>query len=133
MTLDQAEKLLKDAQDIECPTSQQVQTIREALKILSDASSYEIFGVCADADAEGIEALRSYAEAFEYPFSTVMEQQLTPIEGPIYLKFNPRTQRCFADSYSGSYRGVLVSFQSDFETGYSGTHGHFPLSLFRTT
>ena len=130
MTLNQAEKSLKDAQDLESLTQEQSKTVCEALKILADASSYEIFGVCAEAYAEGIEALRSYAGALDYSLSTAMEQQLLPIEGPIYLKFNPRTQRCFADSYSGTYRGVLVSFQSDSETGFSGTYGYFPLRLF---
>jgi Domain of unknown function (DUF1824) len=131
MTPQQAQDTLRDARDLGVTATQEQRgALREALQTLSQKSSYQIFGVCAADWAEGITALRSYAREFDQEFSETLEQQMPHVDGAVYLKFNPRTQRCHIDSYTGSYRGVLVSFQSDFADGYSDTHGHFPLDLY---
>jgi hypothetical protein len=49
---------------------------------------------------------------------------------PIYLKFNPQTGLCYASSYEGSHRGVLLSVQSELAEGINATYGHLPLDLF---
>ncbi|MCG9889754.1 MAG: DUF1824 family protein [Thermosynechococcaceae cyanobacterium MS004] len=111
-------------------TAEQRETIRQALHELAQAADYQIFGFCAENQATAIAALSQYAQHFSYKLSDTLIAEIPSLEGAVYLKFNPRTQRCFADVYTGTYRGALVSFQSDFSEGYSGTHGHFPLDLY---
>jgi Domain of unknown function (DUF1824) len=131
MTSQSAEALLRNHEDLgAAATAAQRATICEALQVLTNAADYHIFGVCADSQTVGLDSLQAYARYFGYELAETFAQQFPSVSGAVYLKFNPRTQRCLADSYSGTYRGVLVSFQSDFEDGYSGTHGHFPLDLF---
>jgi Domain of unknown function (DUF1824) len=126
-----AEALLRGHEDLgAAATMAQRENIRRALQVLTNAADYHIFGVCADSQSVGLDALQAYARHFSYELAETFKQQFSSVNGAVYLKFNPRTQRCFTDVYSGTYRGVLVSFQSDSESGYSGTHGHFPLDLF---
>lgn len=129
MTPEQAQETLQNAQDLgDAASSDQRSDIREALQTLMQVASYSIFGVCAANQTDGMVALRSYAQHFGYALAdTIAPSQ---VDGAVYLKFNPQTQRCHVDSYTGRYRGVLVSFQSGFADGYSGTHGHFPLDLY---
>jgi hypothetical protein len=56
----------------------------------------------------------------------------TEFEGAVYLKFNTQKMTYYLDSYTGSYRGVLVSCKSENDT-LVGTYGHFPLDLFAET
>jgi Domain of unknown function (DUF1824) len=104
---------------------QQMQ-LRQALQIVVQACDRQIFGVCADSLAAGVESLASYLQALDQPTDLKFE----PLAGPVYLKFNPSTGRCYRDVYTGHHRGVLVSCQSDFEQGVNGTYGHLPLDLF---
>jgi Domain of unknown function (DUF1824) len=131
MTSLDAETLLRNHEDLgAAATAEQRESIGQALQVLTNAADYHIFGVCADSQPAGLDALQAYARHFGYDLGEAFDRQFSPISGAVYLKFNPRTQRCLADTYLGTYRGVLVSFQSDFEDGYRGTHGHFPLDLF---
>lgn len=131
MTSKTAEALLQNHEDLgSAATVEQRKTIRQALQALTDAADYLIFGICADNQLVGLAALKAYAHHFGYNLTDALAQQFSPIGGAVYLKFNPRTQRCLTNAYIGTYRGVLVSFQSDSLEGYSGTHGHFPLDLF---
>jgi Domain of unknown function (DUF1824) len=100
--------------------------LRQALLQVAQASDYQILGICAGSLAEGVQALESYATALDYqPMLSA-----TPIEGAVYIKFNPTTGLCYANPYSGSYRGVLVSCQSAYESGVNEMFGHLPLDLF---
>ncbi|HEY9658957.1 MAG TPA: DUF1824 family protein [Allocoleopsis sp.] len=45
------------------------------------------------------------------------------------MKFNPNASSCYADSYTGEHRGVLVSCQSA-DDGINEMYGHLPLDLF---
>lgn len=101
--------------------------IRAALKRVADHSDYQILGICADDLAQGTTALVSYAAALGY--QPVV--QFNPIDGPVYIKFNPKSGLCYADSYVGTHRGVLVSCQSAYESGINGMYGHLPLDLFQ--
>jgi hypothetical protein len=100
--------------------------LRQALLFVIQASDYQIFGVCADTLAQGIQALESYAAALNY--SPTLD--LPAIEEAVYIKFNPKSGLCYASPYSGNHRGVLVSCQSADETGINEMFGHFPLDLF---
>ncbi len=131
MTTLAAEEILWDLKDLDqTATTQQRTEIQAALQTLTAAADYHIFGVCAEQQSAGLQALQGYAQYFGYVLTTAMGQELPQIAGAVYLKFNPRSQRLYVDTYNGNYRGVLVSFQSDVADGYGGTHGHFPLDLF---
>lgn len=98
-----------------------------SLKALRQASKYQMFGVLATTYEEAIAAITDYAKAFEYEIPDSPE----PLDGPIYLKYNPALPLCYCDNYKGDHRGVLVSFQSDYEDGINEMFGHFPLDLYR--
>jgi hypothetical protein len=70
---------------------------------------------------------RSYFNANGDKIVSVGEK--TTVEGAVYIKFNTQKKTYYLDSYTGSYRGVLVSCQSENDT-LVGTYGHFPLDLF---
>jgi Domain of unknown function (DUF1824) len=131
MTISAAEKILGDLRDRpEIPGSEESNLLHQALQALQAATDYQMFGVCAESQASGLDGLQSYAQHFGYEIPAAMVAELPLINGSVYIKFNPRSQRLYIDVYNGSYRGILISFQSDLADGYSGTHGHFPLGLF---
>ena len=101
--------------------------MQQALLVMAEETDYQMLGICADALAQGQQALESYAKALGYDTSQV---SLAPIEGAVYIKFNSKSGGCYADSYIGQHRGVLVSCQSAYEGGPSGMFGHLPLDLF---
>jgi Domain of unknown function (DUF1824) len=110
----------------EIATADQQVELRQALQTVVEKCDRQIFGVCADTLTAGVTALESYLQAL----GQRADLQFDPLAGPIYLKFNPSTGRCYRDAYTGPHRGVLVSCQSDFEDGVNGTYGHLPLDLF---
>ena len=101
--------------------------ILASLNSLRQNSNYQMFGVLASTYEEAIAAIADYAKAFEYDIPDSPE----PLDGPIYLKYNPALPLCYCDNYKGEHRGVLVSFQSDYEDGVNDMFGHFPLDLYR--
>jgi len=88
-----------------------------------------MLGVCASSLQEGFSALTPYLEAIGYNPAT-LEDSGFEFEGPVYIKFNGKRESYHADSYTGEYRGVLVSCQSEDGEGVNGTYGHLPLDLF---
>ncbi|HEY9629059.1 MAG TPA: DUF1824 family protein [Coleofasciculaceae cyanobacterium] len=104
------------------------QRLRQAVAIAASHSDYQILGICSDTWAEGCQALRSYAEALGY--LSDLNMPLQPIEGAVYIKFNPQLGSCYTDAYSGHHRGVLVSCQSAAAPGINEMYGHLPLDLF---
>jgi hypothetical protein len=102
--------------------------IQSALKAVAAQSEFQIFGVCASSVDEGLASLKAYAQALGYeipPDATIGE-----VEGPAYIKFNPKAGLIYTDSYSGDHRGVLVSCQSAYDDGLNEMYGHLPLDLF---
>lgn len=99
---------------------------RQALHIVADRSDYQIFGICADTVAAANQTLQDYLIALQYDDQPL----LTSSEGPVYVKYNPRTGLCHTTSYTGDYRGVLVSCQSAYDQDINETFGHLPLDLF---
>lgn len=104
--------------------------VRQALLLVSGLSDYQMFGICADTVTQGLAALKSYLPALGY---NADELTVNPIEGPAYIKFNSKTGLCYASSYPGSHRGVLVSCQSALSNGINEMYGHLPLDLFLET
>ncbi|WP_218079875.1 DUF1824 family protein [Anthocerotibacter panamensis] len=106
--------------------AEQKPQLRAALLLVAQHSDYQIFGVCADAADQGLAALRSYLKALGY--QTTLE--ITPISGPVYIKFNANTALFYLDTYPGHERGVLVSCHSSHEGGIRDIYGYLPLDLF---
>ncbi|TVQ19612.1 MAG: DUF1824 family protein [Leptolyngbya sp. DLM2.Bin15] len=128
LSLEQAQATLKqfdyDRSEAIASTPQQVQA---ALKQVAQHSDYQMLGICADTLDQGKTALVAYATALGYP---VQPDALTPVEGPVYIKFNPKTGLLYSDRYVGDHRGVLVSCQSAYADGLNEMYGHLPLDLF---
>ncbi|XGV97013.1 MAG: DUF1824 family protein [Leptolyngbya sp. BL-A-14] len=110
-------------------TTPEAALVRQALLLVAAHSDYQILGICADTVEQATIALQSYLAALGY--KTIPE--VTLLEGPVYVKFNPKTNRCHVAPYMGSYHGVLVSCQSAYDGDVNETFGHLPLDLFEET
>lgn len=131
LTVAEAQKVLKDFNYIENKSvaASEKALIREALLLITSFSDYQIFGICADTSTQGLLALKTYSESLGYKTSF----DLTPVEGSVYIKFNPQTGLCYLDSYSGKHRGVLVSCQSSQDNSINEMYGHLPIDLFESS
>jgi hypothetical protein len=129
LTIRAAQALLKPFNCVDSKTvtseSEKAQ-IRQALLLLAEHSDFQILGICADTAEQGLAALKTYSAALGYQ----PDLNLIPIDEPVYIKFNGNTGLCYLDSYTGKYRGVLVSCQSSFEGGINEMYGHLPIDLF---
>ncbi|MDJ1180227.1 DUF1824 family protein [Roseofilum sp. BLCC_M91] len=116
-----------DSVDLSIPEQQQ--QLRSHLIHVASLADHHNFGVCADEGTQGFTALAHYLSALGYPvpFNLV---QLPAIDEPVYIKFNGQTLAHYHDSYTGDYRGVLISCLSSDYDQLNGTFGHFPLNLF---
>ncbi|NER51223.1 MAG: DUF1824 family protein [Symploca sp. SIO1A3] len=131
-TIQEAQELLKPFNCIEnksIDSEAEKTLIRQAILLLTQHSDYQILGICADTVAQGLSALKTYSEALGYQPNL----DLTPIDGSVYIKYNPNSGLCYLDSYTGTHRGVLVSCQSAYENGINDMYGHLPLDLFDLT
>lgn len=129
LTLQDAKKILNkfNCVDVAPPIKSSEKTlICQALNLLTELSDYRILGICADTQAEGMLAMKTYSLALGYQ----PPNNLPTIEGPVYIKSNGKNGLCYIDSYSGHHRGVLVSFQSYSPGGINEMYGHLPLDLF---
>lgn len=102
--------------------------VRTDLSCFNAWSDYQTLGICASTLAEGQQALESFLVAL----GIAVTLDLPAREGAIYLKFNTLKGAWYLDDYSGSSRGVLITFHtSDPEVAeVSGTYGPFPFDLF---
>lgn len=100
--------------------------LQQALQLVAQASDYQILGICADTLTQGVAALQAYAAVLGYEPNL----DLAAVEGAVYIKFNPKSGLCYADTYQGNHRGVLVSCQSAYDSGINEMFGHLPLGLF---
>lgn len=129
LTIDQAQKILHPFNCVEIKSinsETEKALIRQALLLLAEHSDFQILGICADTATQGLLALKHYAQALGYQPPLDLE----PIDGAIYIKFNPKNGMSYLDSYTGTHRGVLVSFQSAYDDGVNDMYGHLPLDLF---
>lgn len=133
LTIDSALKILsafscKDSKSVESESEKLL--LRQALLLLNDLSDYLNLGICADSADEGFSALESYLKALGYE-ATINQADSNSFNGSIYIKYNTEKQSYYLDSYTGDYRGVLVSCPSSQDESISGTYGHLPLNLFQ--
>ena len=127
-----AEPLRSDQLEVACQTLRELKvlppraSLQEALRQVALASDLQILGICAGSLAEGRQVLVAYATALGLPQPN---PEFADLVGAVYIKFNPGRQ-CYASSYSGSERGVLVSCQSAEESDLNEMFGPLPLDLF---
>lgn len=132
LTLEAAVEILKKYSYIEVKpveSESERQRLRQAILLVCSLCESENLGICADSAVQGFSALNDYLEAMGYNFKLASEA-VSNDRTPVYLKFNTQKQSHYLDRYSGPYRGVLISCQSEDQT-LSGTYGHFPLDLFK--
>ncbi|PSF36022.1 DUF1824 domain-containing protein [Aphanothece hegewaldii CCALA 016] len=131
LTIEEALKLLKEYSYIQVQTVEKEadqELLRQALLLVTSLTEYETLGVCADHVEQGFTALVNYLKALGYEIK-LERDQLEEKQGAVYIKFNSQKMSYYIDSYTGSYRGVLISCQGENDT-LVGTYGHFPLDLF---
>jgi stalled ribosome rescue protein Dom34 len=131
MTIDQALKLIKTYSCIETKninSETEKKELQEAiLLIVNESDSYNL-GICADSSTQAVNTLSNYLRAFGHEIKA-NNQSVNDMEETVYLKFKITDKSYYIDIYSGNYRGVLISSQSENEK-VTGTYGHFPLDLF---
>jgi len=131
LTLDQAISILRsyDCTKITNPEPPlKLEQIRYSLKLIKSLSTSQNLGICADNFQQGFAALSSYLQALDYRLNLTQEKVVNSSE-PVYLKYSTQKMSYYSDRYTGEYRGVLVSFQSE-DDQITGTYGHFSLDLF---
>jgi hypothetical protein len=135
LTVEEAQKTLRD---FSCINTKPVDSesekalLRQALLLLTHLSDYQNLGICADTVAQGFVALDTYLKALGYQV-TLDRAEITSFVGPVYIKYNTQKETLYFDSYTGKYRGVLVSCQSLQDESINGTYGYLPLDLFVLT
>jgi Domain of unknown function (DUF1824) len=132
LTLEAAQKILKSfsctlPKTIE--SAEEKENLRQALLLFTSLSDYQNFGICALSAREGMQALKTYLNALGYEFLD-QNPDLNAIDGKVYIKYNSKKGSAYLDSYTGDYRGVLVSCQSAEHDLVNGIYGHLPLDLF---
>ncbi|NES86831.1 MAG: DUF1824 family protein [Moorea sp. SIO2B7] len=134
LTVTEALKILGQYSCIQIKTvdsEEDKKQLQQALLLITSLSEYENLGVCADNAIQGFGALQSYLKALGYEGEGCFDADLMPnSEEPVYIKFSTQKMSHFLDSYTGEYRGVLVSCQSEENDAIVGTYGHLPLDLF---
>jgi Domain of unknown function (DUF1824) len=128
LDLETAHRILKQFSPLKPGSEEPVDrdAIQQALLLAASQSDYQMLGVCADTLEQGLQALEDYAKALSYS----PDLNLEPVEGSVYIKFNPNSAKCYASPYDGEHRGVLVSCQSADDTDINEMYGHLPLDLF---
>ena len=129
LTLDLAQDVLKQFVCIERSPEQaapESSLVRQSLLLVAAHSDYQMLGICADTIAQATSALTAYLAALGYKTTP----EVPALEGAVYVKFNPKSDRCHVAPYDGTHRGVLVSCQSADEDDINETFGHLPIDLF---
>ncbi|MBE9046145.1 DUF1824 family protein [Pleurocapsales cyanobacterium LEGE 10410] len=106
--------------------------LRNSLLLVTSLSTSQNLGICADNSQQGFTALASYLEALGYQhddWTSYLQSSVSIGSEPVYLKFSTQKMSYYSKKYTGEYRGVIVSCQSENEL-IAGTYGHFPLDLF---
>ncbi|MDJ0568295.1 MAG: DUF1824 family protein [Pleurocapsa sp. MO_192.B19] len=147
LTLDKALKILKSYDCAQVTNTElliEPEQLRNSLLLVTSLASSQNLGICADNFQQGFSALASYLEAFGYQHargissgnpsisahqSNLELENISQSSEPVYLKFSTQKMSYYSDKYTGEYRGVLVSCQSEDDL-IAGTYGHFPLDLF---
>ncbi|MGF1567994.1 MAG: DUF1824 family protein [Nodosilinea sp.] len=106
----------------------EAEQVRADLDQFNTLSEYQTLGICASTLVEGKLAMESFLQALGISVELALPEQ----DGPIYLKFNTLKGAWYLDDYSGTARGVLITFHSSEPEAAElvGTYGPFPLTLY---
>ncbi len=104
--------------------------VRDAILTLVKRSDFQTLGICANSSEQAMSALKSYLQAFGDRVDDLGTVSESNESESVYIKFNTQRRSIHRDRYSGDYRGVLVTCQSQDPSQSGGTYGHFPLNLF---
>jgi hypothetical protein len=126
LTPAEAHRILKQFDCFGATVPEPFELVGRSLLLMASLSEHQMLGICADTLAQGIRSLEHYGKALGYKPNLDLE----PVEGVVYIKFNPMVGKCYASPYPGEHRGVLVSCQSSDEEGINEMYGHLPLDLF---
>ncbi len=109
-------------------SADEAEQVRTDIRDFNGWSDYQTLGICASTLAEGRRAMELFLAALGVSVSL----DLPPREGAIYLKFNTLKGAWYLDDYSGSSRGVLITFHTSEPelADLAGTYGPFPFELF---
>jgi hypothetical protein len=138
LTIESAESILRQMSDltnfVPSKSSEAIKwhNLQTAILFLQQHSEFQILGICAANAAIAWRSLKSYLNAFDYDDLGSHSEYVSsefPLNQPLYLKYNSRSQKLHYETYLGKYEGVLISYHSNFSEDYNGTHGHFPLDL----
>ena len=147
LTLNKALKLVRSYDCAQVKSSESIvdlEELRNSLISIAKLSPSINLGICADNFQQGFAALTSYLEAFGYQHArgiSCLQSSISAHQNnleqdkanqsyePVYLKFSTQKMSYYSSEYTGEYRGVLVSVQSEDDL-IAGTYGHFPLNLF---
>ena len=132
LTVEEAQKILRafsctDTKSVDSEAEKVL--LRQAILLLASLSDYQNLGICADTTAQGFLALETYLKALGYE-ANFDQADTSALLSPVYIKFNIQRKLYYLDSYTGKYRGVLVTCQSSQNESINGTYGHLPLDLF---
>ena len=131
LILNKALKIIK-SYDCAKPTNTsspiELQELGNSLLLVTSLSSSYNLGICADNFQQGFTALAIYLEAFGDRIN-LEQDNVSQSSEPVYLKFSTQKMSYYSSAYTGEYRGVLISIQSEDDL-IVGTYGHFPLNLF---
>jgi len=131
LTLDKALKIVKSydcGKPTDTSSSIEPEELRNSLLLVTSLSDSQNLGICASDFQQGFVALTSYLQAFGYQIN-LEQDNVSQSSEPVYLKFSTQKMSYYSKGYTGEYRGVLVSYQSEDDL-IAGTYGHFPLNLF---
>jgi hypothetical protein len=132
MDTDQALKLLKEYSGIDLKTvnsHQEKQLLIEALLFIKNLADDQNLGICAINSLEAFNTLQEYLIGLGYSYN-INPDTMEVIKEPVYLKFSTERMAYSIDTYSGEYRGVLITIFADFNDKIVGTYGYLPLDLF---
>ncbi len=133
LNIDSALKLLREFSCIKpknLDTERDREELRQAIILVTDLCDWQNFGICADSSEQALESLLQYLKALGYEYQP-QPDQASYDDGAVYLKFNTQKMTHYLESYTGTYRGVLISCQAENDS-LVGTYGHFPLNLFNS-
>lgn len=132
LTVEEAQKILES---FSCLETKQINSesekalLRQALLLITSKADYQNLGICADSASSGFLALETYLKALGYEIN-IEQADTNLLAGAVYIKYNTQKQSYYLETYTGEYRGVLVSCQSLENESINQTYGHLPLDLF---
>ena len=131
MSIEEALKLLKAYGCIQLIISQSPEeeiALRQDILLVNQGSKSIKLSICPYNNEEVFKALKIYLQPLGYPLPNSLPKY-HPEPRAVYIKYNTQIQASYLYSYTGTYRGVLHSCQSENEQLVS-IYGHLSLDFY---